>query len=276
MEKENFEILKERLKYAGFGDGLNTALEKKMKEGKPEFKLQVSMDMGEKKLDFNLNFKKSDKQDRYFFNSYDTMLTKPDGKQKSHTFYQNQNISAKEAFNLLEGRSVYKTLFNREGKRYQAWLQLDLGKQDGKGRHPMEQYHQKYGFDLEKALKKLPILQMDGMDEKDRLLYSLKKGNLHQIGLDGKEGNFLVAALPKYKSISIYEENGKRLKLNELRKELGLDSKKGQGQKKEKNQEPEKKKEVEKEKKQAVKKVDTPQQKKTRDQSVSKSKGMKI
>ncbi|AGA80298.1 hypothetical protein [Echinicola vietnamensis] len=232
MDKENLEVLKERLKYAGFGEELNKELEKQMKQGKKEFQLGHSVTIEDKQVDFKLNFRKSDKMDRYFFNSFDAELHKPNGSKMSNTFYQNQHISAKEAFNLLEWRPVYKTLFNKEGERYNAWLQLDLAEKNEKGQHPMLQYHDRYGFDLEKSLKTLPIVEMEGMDQKDRLLYSLKKGNLHEVNIAGKEGSFLIAANPQYKSISVYDETGKRLNLKDLRQEIKENLEQGMGKKK--------------------------------------------
>lgn len=172
LEKKDIDALKDRIKYAGFGEELGKELETKIKEGKEAFQLQHSASIGEKKMNYNLNFRKSEKNGQYYFNSFDAELTKPDGKTQSQTFYQNQNISAKEAFNLLEWRSVYKTLFNKDGERYNAWLQLDLAGKNDKGLHPMQQYHDKYGFELEKALGKLPIVEMEGMDPKDRLVSS--------------------------------------------------------------------------------------------------------
>ncbi|WP_200979780.1 hypothetical protein [Echinicola sp. 20G] len=232
MEQENLEVLKDRLKYAGFGEDLNKQLEKHMKQGKKEFQLNHSVDIEDKKVDFKLNFRKSDKMDRYFFNSFDAELQKPNGTKMSNTFYQNQNISAKEAFNLLEWRPVYKTLFNKDGDRYNAWIQLDLAEKNEKGQHPMLQYHDRYGFDLEKSLKTLPIVEMEGMDQKDRLMYSLRKGNLHEVNIVGKETPVLIAANPQYKSISVYEQSGKRLNLKDLQKEIKENLQQGMGVKK--------------------------------------------
>jgi len=101
-------------------------------------------------------------------------------------------------------------------ERYNAWLQLDLGGKDEKGQHPVTQYHQNYGFKLDKAVEKLPVSDFEGMDQKDLLLYSLKKGNQHQVGLEGKEGKFLLEANPKYKTLNVFDETGKRLKTDEL------------------------------------------------------------
>lgn len=213
--QENIQELQERMKYSGFGEGLNKELEKQMRAGKNEIRLEMKMDMGNKSLEYGLNFRKSD-EGRYFYNGFDARLKSPEGKEESQRFYQNQGISAKEAFNLLEGRSVFKSLFNKEGERFNAWLQLDLGNRDSKGQNIVAQFHQNYGFDLEASVGKLPIKGMEFPDQKDLLNYSLKKGNRHQVELEGKDGKYYLEANPKFKTINLYDADGKKLKIDEL------------------------------------------------------------
>ena len=105
MDQENFDYLTEKLKYSGFEDKLNAAMEKEIKAGTPAFNLKHSMDIDSKKVDYTLHFKKSEVSDRYFYNKLDVFVpnTNPEIEGKSHSFYQNQGITAKDAFNLLEG-----------------------------------------------------------------------------------------------------------------------------------------------------------------------------
>lgn len=210
-KKENIEELQDRMKYSGFGETLNQELEKKIKAGKSNFELTVTKEVGEKKLDYGLHFRKSD-EGKYYYNGFDAKLTNPEGKEQSQRFYQNQGISAKEALNLLEGRAVFKSLFNKEGERYNAWLQLDLGAKDEKGQHPVTQYHQNYGFKLEDAVKELPLRNMNSPEQLDLLLYSLKKGNRHEVDIEGNESRVLLEANPKYKTMNVYDGEGKRMK----------------------------------------------------------------
>src|SRR5690606_15548233 len=118
--------------------------------------------------------------------------------------------------NLLEGRAVFKSLFNKEGGHYYAWIQLDMGLKDEKGQHTVNQYHQNYGFDLEKAVDKLQLKDMEGPDQRDLLHYSLKKGNRHQVEIEGNEGKFQLEANPKFKALNVYDQQGKRIKLGDL------------------------------------------------------------
>lgn len=216
--KENIQELQDRMKYSGFGESMNQELEKQMKAGKAEIVLEMTKEMGNKAMEYALHFRKSE-EGRYFYNGFDAKLKSPEGKEESQRFYQNQGISAKEAFNLLEGRAVFKSLFNKEGERYNAWLQLDLGNKDSKGQNAVTQYHQNYGFELEKTVAKLPLKEMDSPEQKDLLNYSLKKGNQHEVGIEGKEGKFFLEANPKFKTVNLFDAEGKRIKIDEL--ELG-------------------------------------------------------
>src|SRR5690606_29479884 len=107
------------------------------------------------------------------------------------------------------GRSVNKDLTNKEGQVYNAWLKMDFGQADNNGNYKLKQFHQNYGFDLEKALSKLPIRELANEDDKLALLNSLRKGNRHAVTAmqDGKEHRQYIEANPQFKSVTIYDSN---------------------------------------------------------------------
>ena len=213
--KDNIQELQDRMKYSGFGESMNSELEKQMKAGKTDIEINLLKDLGDKKLEYGLHFRKSD-EGKYYYNGFDARLSTSDGKELSQRFFQNQGITAKEALNLLEGRAVYKSLFNKEGERYNAWMQLDMSFMDEKGQHKLNQYHQQYGFDLEKSVDKLQVKGVEATEQLDLLYYSLKKGNRHQVEIEGNEGKFQLEANPRFKTLNVYDEQGKRVKLGDL------------------------------------------------------------
>lgn len=169
-----------------------------------------------------LSFRKSENTDMYFFNSYHATLTRSNGEMKDQAFYMNKGkgITAKEAYNLLEGRAVYKELENREGQKYHAWLQIDFGKRDKSNNHDIKQYHEAYRYDLKEALTKFPIRDMKEPDLRDILLASLQKGNLQAVAFE-KEGGavrMFVEANPQYKTVNLYDSELKRVPKEELQK----------------------------------------------------------
>lgn len=214
MNVKNLEFLKEGLKYLGFGDKLNADLESKIKEQPNEFKLNLvgefNKDNLSDRVNYTLDFKKSDQTDMYFLNRYQATLKNDDPTQeKTQAFYitKNSGITAKEAYNLLSGRAVNKDLNNKEGQPYNAWLQLDFKEKDKHDNYKVKQYHQGYGYDLEMVMSKYPIKEQLNADEKTKLLKSLEKGNLTQVTFarEGGEDKMFVAANPQYKNLDIYD-----------------------------------------------------------------------
>lgn len=252
MNTENLKKLQEQLMYAGFGQDLNTALERQMTQGVAEFQLTKDMEITTHSLDFKLHFRKSDDNDTYYFNKYDVKMENANGKQKEHTFYKNQNVSAKEAFNLLQGRAVNKNLFDKEGKMYNAWLELDFKNTDENGRYTLNSYHEKYGYAMEKALEKLPLVELKDTEQRDKLIYSLKKGNLHTVRVEGGKENqkLFIQANPKYKGFGLYNDTMQRLGKEDIARLEGLKEKEApdvkQEQQQEKQQAPDQKENTEK------------------------------
>jgi hypothetical protein len=136
-----------------------------------------------------------------------------DREKVSQTFYLNngKGVTAKEAYNLLEGRAVNKDLINKSGEKYNAWIQLDFAHKNPDESFKVKQFHSNYGFDLEKELIKYPFKELKDPGQKDDLIKSLKKGNLHLVNVDAEDGNRrqYVKASPEQRTIERYYSNGK-------------------------------------------------------------------
>lgn len=234
MNTDNMEYLQNQLKYLGFGEGLNAALEKNLKEGLPDFQLQASHAFGKDQMEATLYFKKSEREgmDMYFFNKYDASL-KQGEHSMNQTFYINnkgQSITFKEACNLLNGRAVYKELAPKdndkskvldqgqgegvkETTKYKAWVKLDFSERDEKGNAKVKQYHENYGFDVKEALSRIPLKELSDPEKMQTLVASLEKGNLASATLvkDGAEKNVQLTTDPQYKTLKMYDSDGKKL-----------------------------------------------------------------
>jgi hypothetical protein len=210
MNTQNLDFLKSNLKYFGFGEKMNDELEKSIQSQKKDFKLNCEIPHFNNKMNYTLHFKKSDNTDMFFFNKYDAVLEngKPE-LSKEQAFYINKSngITAKEAFNLLEGRSVHKELANKEGEKYKAWIKVDFNSPDEKSGYKLQQFSEKYGYDLEKTLTKYAIKELNDPEQKKHLLSSLEKGNVQQVVInkDGKESKYFIEAVPQYKNINVYD-----------------------------------------------------------------------
>ena len=224
MNEKNVEYLKDQMKYTGFGDAMENALIANIQKGSPEFKLDHETKYGTDTVLTSLNFKKSEQSDMYFFNSYDMDIQK-EGRpvEFSQTFYINRdnNITAKEAYNLMEGRAVNKDLKNKEGEVYNSWLKFDFKEADEKGNFKLNHYHQNYGYDLEASLSKHSIKELETPKYKEDLLNSLRKGNIQSVTfvVAGEERKQFVEANPHFKTVNVYDTAMQRINDRESKDE---------------------------------------------------------
>ena len=213
MNNENFQYLSDNLKYMGFGENLKADLEKNMKEGKADFQLHYKAEINKKPFEATLNFRKSDSTNIYFFNNYHASLEKNNSVKMEQTFYMNKGkgITSKEAFNLLDGRSVHKDLVTKEGQPYKAWMKLDPANKDKNNNFEVKQFHENYGFDLKTAVEKFLILDLKEQDKEKALMQSLQKGNVQSVTIekDGNSHKMFIEADPQYKKVNLYDANMK-------------------------------------------------------------------
>jgi len=213
MNNENFQYLSDNLKYMGFGENLKTDLEKNLNEGKADFQLHYKAEINKKPFEVAMNFRKSDSSDIYFFNNYHASLEKGNGEKAEQTFYLNKGkgVTGKEAFNLLDGRSVHKDLVTKEGQPYKAWMKLDFENKDKNNNFEVKQFHEKYGFDLKAAVEKFPITDLKEPDKEKALMQSLQKGNVQSVTIekDGSSHKMFIEADPQFKKVNLYDSNMK-------------------------------------------------------------------
>lgn len=221
MNQKNLDYLKNGLQYSGFGDRLHQELERNVQQQLPAFQLKTELPFYQAAVSYTLHFRKSDQTDTYFFNKYDaTLKTDKTDQEKSQTFYINQNagITAREAFNLLSGRAVHKELTNATGQPYKAWVQLEPDSQGEGGKTRLRQFHENYGYELEKTLRPYAIREFHDPQQKEQLLRSLQRGNVQQVTvlLDGQEVKRFIEASPQYKTINAYDEKLRPVKRETL------------------------------------------------------------
>jgi hypothetical protein len=172
MNEKNFEYLRDQVKYSGFGESLENQLKENIKRQPPEFTLQHQATFGKDEINSALHFKRSATTDMYFFNSYTASMKQEQAAEKlNQTFYvgKDNNITLKEGYNLMSGRAINKDLTNKEGKIYNAWLQMDFKQTDSAGNFKLKQFHSNYGFDLKKEVAKHPIKELQNTQDKSRL-----------------------------------------------------------------------------------------------------------
>ena len=215
MIDNNFDYLNNQVIYGGFKAIPSDELRKQMELNQQDFQLSMNTAYGTDKVTATLSFSKSGKSDLYFFNHYDVEVQKEGQndtmKQRFYINNRGSSITLKEAYNLMEGRAVHKTLTNKADDKYEAWVQLDFKNVKEDGNYKMNTYSEKYGFDLEKTLALYPIKELENHQFRDGLLDSLKRGNRQAVTLvkDGQETKRFVEAAPQYKVINFYDEHNR-------------------------------------------------------------------
>lgn len=225
MQENNYEYLAKQLLYTGFGEELNLQLRSKMIDDVAQFSLQHQVQYGRDTASASLNFRKSEESGMYFFNNYSLEVEKGNHSESlKQTFYINKgedNITLKEAYNLLQGRAIHKELTNKEGEKYGAWVQLDFKNADENGNFIVKKFHQNYGYDLAATLEKHPIKELIDPEERKRLLESLERGNRQSVTITSANGEkkLFIEAVPQFKSINLYDADMKRIKPEQVETE---------------------------------------------------------
>lgn len=98
---------------------------------------------------------------------------------------------------------------------------MDFKEADNNGNFKLNHYHENYGYDLEAALSKHPIKELENAKFKDDLMDSLKKGNLQSATFlkDGTEVKQYIEANPQFKTVNVFDDNMKRLDRRQAKEE---------------------------------------------------------
>ncbi|MXV50433.1 hypothetical protein GS399_05560 [Pedobacter sp. HMF7647] len=149
-----------------------------------------------------------------------------------------KGFSVEQAANMVQGRAVYREdMLNLSGKPYEAWTQLD--KEQGKDQHgqlSVTRYTEAYGFQLAEVLDKYAIRELGDPGHRERLETSLKNGNRPMVTSmqEGQEVKLFIEAVPRFKQLNFFAENGKMEKREQFLKEssqsLGASRSKGQAE----------------------------------------------
>ena len=228
MNMKNVEFLRDQIKYTGYGEGFEAELKEKIAKGLPEFQLHHRTEFNDKVVTASLEFSKSKNSDLYFFNSHKVEF-KPEGSRElmSQTFRMGKenNTTLKEAFNLMEGRAIYKEFSKLEkqgegqdakfvatGEKYQAWKKFNFKESDKFGNFKADIFTDAYGYNLKEAIARLPLKEQQDEPKMNRLQASLEKGNLQIV--EGKDQQFYLAANPQFKRIDVYDLDLKKISLD--------------------------------------------------------------
>lgn len=232
-EFDQVQYLKDQMKYLGFGEGdkLHKDLEVGIKSAKQDFEIKTTSDktLPENKVDLTLKFNKTE-SGGVFLNSYNATLENEKDESISHNFYVNKEntFTAKEAVNLLEGRTVKIEFTNPKTEKLEtAFVKLNFDEpKTEKGNYNFQNFYKNYGVDTEKIVEKSNLI-FDQPGWKENTIKSLEKGNIVKVkfDLDDKLLEGKAVLNPQYKNLSLYDENMNRINTNKPLEGLEQDNK---------------------------------------------------
>lgn len=219
---DQVKYLKDQMKYLGFGEDekLHKDLEQGISAKNQQFEIKTSSDktLPGNKVDFTLKFNKTERGG-IFLNSYNAILTNANGDDRSHNFTvtRESNFTAKEAINLLEGRSVKIEFQNPKSKQQEtAFVQFDFEKpKTGKGNYYFQNFYQNYGVETDKIVEKSKLV-FDKPEWKDNTIKSLEKGNVVKVKFEQDDKVIEGKAVldPQNRNLKLYDSEMNRINTN--------------------------------------------------------------
>lgn len=221
--------LKNQVKYLGMGESekLHKDLENAILSPDKDVDVKVEYNNPDKlmkgnTISFDLHIGKGE-QGGIFLNSYTANLTMKNGEERSQSFkvQKENNITAKEAINLLEGRAV-KIEHDRVDKetgelsRTESFIKLKLKDEKTEyGNYKYEWYNKGYGVDVEDIMNKSNLVFADDT-QRERTKKHLEKGNITEVSFvhDKKEIKGFAVLNPQYKQLNLYDSTMNRLNTN--------------------------------------------------------------
>ncbi|ATC35630.1 JAB domain-containing protein [Elizabethkingia anophelis] len=229
---DQVKYLKDQLKYLQFGEGekLHKDLEAGINSSEKEFKIKTSSDktLPGNTVDFTLNYNKSEKGG-IFLNSYQAELKNKKGEELSHIFNisKENTFDAKEAINLLEGRSVKIEFMNPKIEEKQtAFVKLDFNEPKTQyGTYKFQSFHENYGVNTAEIVDKSGLI-FDKPEWKDDTIKSLERGNIVNVKFkhEDKEIEGKAFLNPQYKTLNLYDSNMTRINTNKPLEGMGNDN----------------------------------------------------
>ncbi|RNA61411.1 hypothetical protein D1631_05425 [Chryseobacterium nematophagum] len=214
--------LKDQLKYLGFGESekFHKDIESGINSAEKNFEIKTTSDkvLPGNSVEFDLKFDKSE-QGGVFLNSYTAILSND----KNESIFQNFKVSkgntftAKEAINLLEGRSVKMEFVNpKTNEKEPAFVKLDLNEEKNQyGNYNYQTFYKNYGIDTTQIIEKANLI-FDKAEYKDSTIQSLEKGNVVKVKfeLEDKTVEGKAVLNPQYKTLNFYDSNMNRINTN--------------------------------------------------------------
>jgi len=218
---KNIAYLTKQLERTGFKEIRREDLITNILDEKNTFSLVLHTKYGEDSVKATLNLDRSDKGN-YFFNNYELAVKKEGASQELEQRFKvnyGNTYSLKEAYNLMEGRSVYKQFIkvdpeNKDNnQKYKAWSTMDFKNTDAKGNFKIIK---SYKLKVEEALAQYPIKELLNEQQHRDLVDSIHRGNRQVLTFvkNGSEEKMYAEANPLHDALRFYDARMNKISLN--------------------------------------------------------------
>lgn len=214
--KKQLERQRESLNYQmnriGLGNNFREAERIMQKKGQ-DFSMPISYHINEQqRLDQTLQFEMDGRGTYKAVSLQASLFDESNPKKKQRQTFDLQKypgIGVKEAYNLLDGRSVMVG-----GK----WLQLDFNDKDIQGNYQVRELAESPAIKLTDALNGLPFKELSTDDGKMKVDEALKRGERVPLTLSkaGRQQQFYVEANPRLRSVNAFNTDKQQVSLAEI------------------------------------------------------------
>lgn len=213
--EKNFNSLHEQLQRIGFPD-ISQKLKSLIDKEQENFSLSLSYYINEKeRINHTVSFSKN--TEGYFdIEGYKSNLHNSADPEKNREHYfkngQECNFKLNEVYNLLSGRSV---------EHNNSWFELDFNDRDAAGNYHLKEFRHDYKYDLEKALKAVPLKELPNQFEIEKLKNCLKQGDRVSVVLikNEREQQFYIEASPQFRSLNTYDQHLRKTEITSFKRE---------------------------------------------------------
>ncbi len=216
MDKRDLTFVQEQLMFLGFQNVPEKEIADKVSADVDKFQVkgeQQFIQFGNKEdMEYAIHFKKYERMDAYHPYMYQATLKDQPERTQAFRMANDDAFTARDAFNLLNGRAVYKWILDWDERRMSGnWFQLDLTEKDVHGNFKLEKLRiTDKEYQIGEGLKKYPIKELLSTDDRIKLILALYTGNSVPVTLikDGKEVRGYVEASPKDSAVKVYSKPG--------------------------------------------------------------------
>jgi hypothetical protein len=205
------QLLTDNLERSGFKEAYNK-VNRYMRLGQDKFTVPISYYLNEhEQMNHSLHFIKNE-QGHYDFKGFNSSLHHQNGNNETRQYYfdvdEVKAFNSEQAYELLSGRAVLTA---------RTWKQLDFNQKGVDNNYQLEEFHESYGFNIEKSVSQL-FLKTSDQSEINSLIDSLKEGRREAVTLtkEGTECKDYIEANPQHKCLNIYNENLRKVTVESL------------------------------------------------------------